>query len=81
MNTTKTAAQAAQTQATQERTFNTNRTHTVGQYLNFDQDAKRVVVGNRRAADKTFYAMGARIGSMADALRALGNSLSLKRAA
>lgn len=78
MNTT---AKTAATNATNERTFNVDRTHTVGQYLNFDQDAKRVVVGNRREADKSFYALGARIGEMGGALRALGNALSLRRAA
>jgi hypothetical protein len=78
MNTT---AAKATTPATQARPFNLDRTHTVGQYLNYDQDAKRVVVANKREADKTLYALGARIDAMSNALRALGNALSLKRAA
>jgi hypothetical protein len=44
------------------REFDTDRTHTVGQYLNAHPDAKRVVVRNRREADKKFFTLGARVG-------------------
>jgi hypothetical protein len=57
MNTT---AKTAATPATQPRPFNFDRAHTVGQYLNFDQDAKRVVVGNRRESDKEFFSLKSR---------------------
>jgi hypothetical protein len=56
MNTTANAT----TPATNPRPFNLDRTHTVGQYLNYDQDAKRVVVANKREADKGMFSLKAR---------------------